>query len=112
MANVNKVLIIGRMTRDPEIRYLQNGKAVTNFAVALNRTYMVDNEKREETTFVDIVAWGKTAEFVNKYFSKGKNIFIEGRLHMNEWEDKNSDTKRRKLEVIADNVQFVDSKQS
>ena len=112
MVTLNKTFVIGRVTRDPEMRNLQNGRAVTNFSVALNRTYVVGEEKKEETTFIDIVAWGKTAEFVSKYFNKGKNIFIEGRLHMREWEDKVSGVKRNKVEIVADNVQFVDSKSS
>lgn len=110
MVNLNKTFIIGRMTRDPEIRYTQSGTAVTNFGVALNRVYTVNNEKREETTFVDVCAWGKTAEFVNKYFNKGKNIFIEGRLNMREWQGTDG-TKRTKLEIVADNIQFVGDKE-
>ncbi len=110
MVNLNKTFIIGRMTRDPDMRQTQNGTAVANFGVALNRVYTVNNEKKEETTFVDVCAWGKTAEFVSKYFNKGKNIFVEGRLNMREWEDKNNGTKRTKLEIVADNIQFVDAK--
>jgi len=109
MVSVNKVMIIGRITRDPEVRYTQGGSAVANFGVALNRTYKVKDELKEETTFVDVCAWGKTAEFVNKYFNKGKNIFIEGRLNMREWEGQDG-MKRSKLEVVADNIQFVGDK--
>jgi len=110
MVSVNKAIMIGRVTRDPEMRQTQGGTAVTNFGVALNRVYTANGEKKEETTFVDVCAWGKTAEFVNKYFNKGKNIFIEGRLNMREWEGQDG-TKRTKLEVVADNIQFVGDKE-
>jgi len=110
MVNLNKTFIIGRMTRDPDMRQTQNGTAVTNFGVALNRVYTVNNEKKEETTFVDVCAWGKTAEFVSKYFNKGKHIFVEGRLNMREWEGSDG-TKRTKLEIVADNIQFVGDKE-
>jgi single-strand DNA-binding protein len=112
MVTLNKAFIIGRVTRDPDMRYTQGGTAVVNFGVALNRVYTVNDEKKEEVTYVDVCAWGKTAEFVKKYFEKGKNIFVEGRLNMREWEDKNNGTKRTKLEIVADNIQFVGDKQS
>jgi len=111
MASLNKAMLIGRITRDPEMRQTQSGTAVTNFGVALNRVYNTANgEKKEETTFVDVCAWGKTAEFVSKYFTKGKNIFIEGRLNMREWEGQDG-VKRTKIEVVADNIQFVGDKE-
>lgn len=109
MANLNKVLLIGNISRAPESRCLTNGTQVTNFSVALNHSYVTNDERREETTFVDVVAWGKLANFITEYFDKGRAIFIEGRLQMSEWQDREGKT-QRKMQVVAESVQFVDSK--
>ena len=107
MANLNKVLLIGNLTRDPELRYSPSGTAVAKFGLATNRTHKgQDGEKKEEVCFVDIVAFGKMAEFCANYFSKGKPIFIEGRLQFSTWETPEGQ-KRSKLEVIAEGMQFM-----
>jgi len=88
MANLNKVLLIGNLTRDPELKYTQGGSAVCEIGIAVNRTYKkADGSKAEETTFVDCEAWGRTGETISQYMSKGRQIFIEGRLKLDTWED-------------------------
>ena len=88
MANVNKVILIGNLTRDPEVRYTPKGTAVAELGLAVNRTYSTDGgEKREETTFVDITLWGRTAELAGQYLNKGRPVYIEGRLQMDTWQD-------------------------
>lgn len=107
MANLNKVFLIGRLTRDPELRYTQGGTAVAEFGLAINRSYTTSSgEKREETTFVDIIVWRRRAELVCEYLSKGSPIFIEGRLELDAWETPDGQ-KRSKLRVVADNFQFL-----
>ena len=107
MANLNKVLLIGNLTRDPELRYSPSGVAVARFGLATNRVYKgQDGEKKEEVCFVDVVSFGKTAEFCANYFSKGKPIFVEGRLHFNSWETPEGQ-KRSKIEVQAERIQFM-----
>lgn len=107
---LNKILLMGRLTRDPELRRTQSGTAVASFALAVDRDFKPkDGEK--ETDFIDIVAWRNTAEFINKYFSKGRMAVVEGRLQIRDWNDKDGN-KRRSAEVIADNVYFADSKNS
>ena len=109
MANLNKVLLIGNLTRDPELRYSPSGTAVAKFGLATNRIYKTqDGEKKEEVCFVDIVAFRKTAEFCANYFSKGKPIFIEGRLQFSTWETPEGQ-KRSKLEVLVERMQFLGS---
>jgi len=113
MANLNKVLLMGNLTRDPEVRYTPKGTAVTELGIAVNRIYTGENgEKREEVTFVDVTVWGRTAENVGEYLKKGRPVFIEGRLQLDSWEDKQSGQKRNKLKVVADNVQFLGSRGS
>lgn len=108
MANVNKVILIGNLTRDPEMKYTPKGSAVTDFGLAVNRTYQTDGgEKREETTFVDITFWGRTAEIASKYLQKGRPVYVEGRLQMDTWEDKQSGQKRSKLKVVGETLQFL-----
>jgi single-strand DNA-binding protein len=110
MANLNKVLLMGNLTRDPEVRYTPKGTAVAELGIAVNRIYSGENgEKREEVTFVDVTVWGRTAENVGEYLKKGRPVFIEGRLQLDSWEDKQSGQKRNKLKVVADNVQFLGS---
>lgn len=109
--NVNRVFLMGNLTRDPEVRVTPNNFTVCKFALAINR-YWFDksaNERREEVTFVDCEAWGRTAENIGKFFTKGRPIFIEGRLRLDQWEDKEGG-KRSRLLVVAEDFQFVDSK--
>lgn len=109
--NLNKVLLIGNLTRDPEMRYLPSNAAVVNIGVAVNRKWknQQTGEWQEEATFIDCEAFGKTAEFINEWFKKGKAIFIEGRLKLDQWQDKEGQN-RSKLKVIAEQVQFVGGK--
>lgn len=107
MASVNKVILIGNLTRDPELRYTPNNTAVTELGLAINRRYRVDNETREDVTFVDVTVWGKTAENCAQYLTKGRPVYVEGRLQLDSWEDKESGQKRNKLKVIAETVQFL-----
>ena len=105
--NYNKVLLIGNLTRDPELRYLQSGTAVCNFGLATNRRYKKqDGEFAEDTCFVDITVWGRQAETSNEYLKKGSPAFIEGRLNFDSWEG-NDGQKRNKLTVVAERVQFM-----
>ncbi len=111
-ANFNKVMLIGNLTRDPELRHLPSGMAVANLGLAVNRRFKgQDGESREETTFIDCDAWGRTAEIMCQYLQKGKPVFIEGRLRLDEWNDKASGDKRSKLKVVVENFQFLDSRQ-
>jgi len=108
MANLNKVMIIGNVTRDPEIKYTPQGRAVTDLSVAVNRTYKVGEEKREEVTYVEVTLWGRTAETAGEYCKKGRAVFIEGRLQLDSWEDKTTGQKRNKLRVVGDDYQLLD----
>jgi single-strand DNA-binding protein len=110
MPNLNKVQLMGNLTRDPEVKYSQKGTAMCQLSIAVNRTYSVGDEKREEVTFIDIEAFGKQAETIGKYFHKGRPIFIEGRLKLDTWEDKQSGQKRSKLKVVLEGFQFLGSK--
>ena len=111
MASLNKVLLIGNLTRDPEVRMMSNGRPVCNFGLALNRSYKdSDGNRKEETTFVDVECFGPRAEAVGRFFSKGRSIFVEGRLKLDQWESKEGE-KRSALRVVLDNFEFVDSKQ-
>jgi single-strand DNA-binding protein len=108
MASFNKVLLMGNLTRDPQLKYLPSQTAVVEFGLACNRKFRTANgEDKEEVTFVDITSFGKQAEVINQYFTKGKPIFIEGRLKYDSWEDKNGGGKRHKLTVVVENFQFV-----
>ena len=112
MATLNKVFLIGNLTRDPELKYIANGTGVARFGLAVNRTYNTpDGEKKQETCFVDITAWDKLAEVCNEHLSKGRLILVEGRLQYQSWESDDG-TKRNKLEVVAQNIQFLGSKQN
>ncbi len=111
MASVNKVILIGNLTRDPELRYTPKGNAVTEVGLAMNRRYRVDNELREETTFVDVTFWGATAENISKYMQKGRPIYVEGRLQLDSWDDKTTGQKRSKLRVVGEVCQFLGSPQ-
>jgi single-strand DNA-binding protein len=108
MASFNKVLLMGNLTRDPQMKYLPSQTAVAEFGLACNRKFHTANgEDREEVTFVDCTAFGKTGEVINQYFQKGKPIFIEGRLKYDQWEDKQGGGKRSRLTVVVENFQFV-----
>lgn len=104
---LNHVTIMGRLTRDPELRTTQSGTSVTSFSVAVDRDYKSGADK--ETDFFDVVAWRSTAEFVSKYFSKGRAIAVSGRLQTRDWTDKDGN-KRKTVEIVADSVYFADSK--
>jgi len=109
MASLNKVLLIGNLTRDPDVRMLSSGRPVCNFGLALNRSYKdAEGNKREEVTFVDVECFGPRAEAVGRFFSKGRPIFIEGRLKLDQWESKDGE-KRSAIRVVLDNFEFVDA---
>ena len=105
---LNKIFIMGRLTRDPELRRTQSGTAVTSFSLAVDRDFKSQSGEKE-TDFIDVVAWRSTAEFVAKYFTKGRMAIVEGRLQIRPWPDKDG-TNRRSAEVVADNIYFGDSK--
>jgi single-strand DNA-binding protein len=108
MANVNKVILIGNVTRDPEVKFTSKGSAVTDVGLAINRTFTLESgEKREEATFVDVELWGRLAEIAGEYAKKGRPIYIEGRLRMDTWEDKASGQKRSRLKVVGENLQLL-----
>lgn len=107
MASFNKVLLMGNLTRDPELRYVPSGTAVASFTIAINRVYTSQaGEKKEEVSFVKVVVWGRRAEVCGEYLSKGSPVFVEGRLQSRSWESQDGQ-KRSTIEVIADNVQFL-----
>lgn len=111
MASLNKVLLIGNLTRDPELRTTPKGTAICQFGLAINRKYKDESgATKDDTTFVDVEAWGKQADLVAQYLSKGSSCFIEGRLRLDQWEDKESKQKRSRLKVVMENVQFLSSK--
>lgn len=105
---LNNIIIMGRLTRDPELRRAQSGAAVTSFTLAVDRDFK-GQDGQKETDFIDVVAWRNTAEFVSKYFSKGRMAVVEGRLQIRDWTDKEGN-KRRSAEVVADSMYFGDSK--
>jgi single-strand DNA-binding protein len=108
MASFNKVLLLGNLTRDPEVRYTPKGSAVCDLGIAVNRVYTTDSgEKREEATFVDVTLWGRTAEIAGEYLKKGRPVFIEGRLQLDSWDDKQTGQKRSKLKVIGESMQLL-----
>lgn len=108
MASLNKVFLIGNLTRDPELRVTPKGTAICQFGLAVNRQFKDESgATRDETTFVDIEAWGKQGELVSKYLGKGSQCMVEGRLKLDQWEDKASGQKRSRLKVVLDNVQFL-----
>lgn len=110
MASVNKVLLMGNLTRDPELRYTPGGMAVANLGMATNRVYKgKDGEKKEEACFVRVVVWGRQAETCGQYLTKGSSLFVEGRLQSRSWETEDKQ-KRSTLEVVASNVQFLGGK--
>jgi single-strand DNA-binding protein len=107
----NKVLLMGNLTRDIELRHTSNNQAVARIGIAVNRRWKTpEGENREETTFVDCEAWGRTAEVMSQYLTKGRPVFLEGRLKLDQWEDKETKEKRSKIVVVVENFQFVDSR--
>ena len=108
MANLNRVLLIGNLTRDPEIRYTPKGTAVAEIGIAVNRVFSgEDGEKREEVTFVDVTLWSRLAEIAEQYLKKGRSVFIEGRLQLDSWDDKQTGQKRSRLRVVGENLQML-----
>lgn len=108
MANFNKVLLMGNLTRDPEVRYTPKGTAIATIGLAVNRQWTTETgEKKEEVTFVDVDVWGRQAETIGQYMSKGRPIFIEGRLKLDQWDDKESGQKRSKLKIVCESFQFI-----
>ena len=113
MASYNRVILAGNLTRDPELRYTPKGTAVARIGLAINRTYTTETgEKKEEVTFVDVEAWGRQAEVIAQYMKKGRPFLVEGRLKLDQWEDKNTHQKQSKLKVVLESFSFVDSKGS
>ena len=108
MANFNKVMLMGNLTRDPEVRYTPKGTALATIGLAVNRNWTNEaGEKKEEVTFVDVEVWGRQAETIGQYLAKGRPIFVEGRLKLDQWDDKESGQKRSKLKVVCENFQFI-----
>ena len=109
MASFNKVILVGNLTRDPEVRYTTGGTAVTDIGLAVNRVWTdrSNNERKEETTFIDVTLWGRTAEIAGEYLSKGRPCLVEGRLQLDQWEDRETGQKRSKLKVVGESLQLL-----
>lgn len=108
MASFNKVILLGNLTRDPELRYTPKGQAVAKLGLAVNRSFKLESgETREEVTFIDVDAWGKQAELIGQYLRKGSPLFMEGRLKLDQWDDKNTGQKVSKLRVVMESFQFI-----
>ena len=110
MANFNKVILAGNLTRDPELRYTPKGQALAKLGLAINRSFKTESgENREEVTFVDVDAWGRQAEVISQYLKKGRPLLVEGRLKLDQWEDKTTHQKQSKLRVVLESFSFLDS---
>ncbi len=109
MASFNKVILVGNLTRDPEVRYTPSGTAVCDISLAVNSTWTDKrtNERKEEVTFIDVTLWGRTAEIAGEYLTKGRPVLIEGRLQQDRWDDKETGQKRSKLKVVADDMRLL-----
>lgn len=109
MASFNKVILVGNLTRDPQVRYTPGGSAVAEVGLAVNRSWFDknSNSRKEETTFVDVTLWGRTAEVASEYLTKGRSVLIEGRLQLDQWDDKESGQKRSKLKVVGENMTML-----
>ncbi|MCA8986946.1 MAG: single-stranded DNA-binding protein [Planctomycetaceae bacterium] len=109
MASYNRVILIGNLTRDPQVRYTSGGTAVCEVGLAVNRQWFdkQSNQKKEDTTFVDVTLWGRQAEVAGEYLAKGRSVMIEGRLQLDTWEDKQSGEKRSKLRVVGETMQLL-----
>lgn len=113
MANLNKVMLIGNLTRDPELRVTPKGTAICQFSLAVNRKFKDESGgEREEVTYIDIEAWSKQGETIAKYCTKGRPLFVEGRLRLDQWEDKTTKEKRSRMKVVLENFQFLGSGRS
>ena len=113
MASYNRVILLGNLTRDPQVRYTPGGLAVSDIGLAVSRnwTEKQTNQRKEEVTFVDVTLWGRTAEIAGEYLSKGKQVMIEGRLQLDQWDDKETGQKRNKLKVVCENMTMTGSRQ-
>ena len=111
MASFNKVILMGNLTRDPQVRYTPSGTAVTDLGLAVNRTWFdkQTNQRKEETTFVDVTLWGRSAEVAGEYLAKGRGVLIEGRLHLDSWDDRETGQKRSRLKVVGENMTMLPS---
>jgi len=110
MPSFNKVILIGNLTRDPELRYTPSGRAIAKLGLAVNRSWRTESgETRDETTFVDVDAFGRQAEVLGQYLRKGRPVMVEGRLKLDQWEDKQTGQKRNRLGVVLESFQFLDS---
>ncbi|TAG09527.1 MAG: single-stranded DNA-binding protein [Verrucomicrobia bacterium] len=113
MANLNKVMLIGNLTRDPELRHTPSGKTVAELSMAINRVWYNDqNQKQEDTTFVDVTLWGRQAEVAQQYLNKGSSAYIEGRLQLDTWDDKATGQKRSKMRVVGEILQLLGARNS
>lgn len=112
MASFNKVILVGNLTRDPQVKYTTGGTAVTEIGLAVSRQWFdkQSNQKKEETTFVDITLWGRTAEIAGEYLAKGRPVLIEGRLQLDTWDDRETGQKRSKLRVVGENMTMLGSR--
>lgn len=112
MASFNKVILVGNLTRDPELRTTPGGASVGEIGLAVNRSWFDknSNSRKEETTFVDVTLWGRTAEVASEYLTKGRPVLIEGRLQLDQWDDKESGQKRSKLKVVGENMTMLGKK--
>lgn len=108
MASLNKVMLIGNLTRDPELRVTPKGTSICSFSLAINRRFRDESgAERDEVTYVDVEAWGKPGEAIAKYCAKGRSLFVEGRLRLDQWEDKQTKEKRSRMKVVLDHFQFL-----
>ncbi len=108
MPSLNKVMLMGNLTRDPELRVTPKGTPICQFALAINRKFKMDSgESREEVIFVEVEAWGKQGETIAKYVTKGRPLFVEGRLRLDQWEDKNTKEKRSRMKVVLEQFEFL-----
>ncbi|GIX03253.1 MAG: single-stranded DNA-binding protein [Planctomycetaceae bacterium] len=112
MASFNKVILMGNLTRDPVLKYTPAGTAVTEIGLAINRSWQdrQSNQRREETTFIDVTLWGRQAEIAGEYLKKGRTVLIEGRLQTDSWEDKETKQKRSRVRVVAENMTMIDNR--
>ena len=111
MASFNQVILVGNLTRDPELRYTPKGTAIVRITLAVNRNYTTEGgERKEEVSFIDVEAWGKQAEVISQYMKKGRPFLVEGRLKLDTWEDKNTHQKQSKLKVVLEGFSFIDSR--
>lgn len=113
MASFNRVILVGNLTRDPQVKYTPGGQAVSEIGMAVSRTWFDKNtnQRKEDVTFVDVTLWGRTAEIAGEYLSKGRPVLIEGRLQLDQWDDKETGQKRSKLRVVGESMQMLGSRQ-